>query len=251
MWAVLSDIHANLEALDAVLADVAKHRVSHIFCLGDILGYGPDPIACLQKVSDANWDVVLSGFDDVLACYDPDGYSTTGEASLYWLRRTLDSTCPEDLWLFLNTLPHSHTQGDSLFVHGSPRNPRNEYVFPEDIYNHRKMEKIGARINRYSFAGHTHVPGVFVEPEIAGQQWEYVSPQECFDFYRLNGRKTIVNVGAVGQPLDGNWRASYVLVDGWDVIFRRVEYDVDTTVQKIYAIPELDNFLGDRLREGR
>ena len=61
----------------------------------------------------------------------------------------------------------------------------------------------------------------------------------------------LVNVGSVGQPRDGDWRACYVLVDGWDITFRRVEYDVDATVAKIYAIPELPNFLGDRLREGR
>ena len=76
------------------------------------------------------------------------------------------------------------------------------------------------------------------------------SLQECYGFHRLDGRKTIVNVGSVGSRAMVT-RACYALVDGWDMTFRRVEYDVDATVRKIYGIPELDNFLGDRLREGR
>ena len=76
-----------------------------------------------------------------------------------------------------------------------------------------------------------------------------VSPRRCCG--KLDARKTLVNVGSVGQPRDGDWRACYVLLDGNDIRFRRVEYDIDTTVKKIYAIPDLDNFLGDRLRDGR
>jgi diadenosine tetraphosphatase ApaH/serine/threonine PP2A family protein phosphatase len=78
-----------------------------------------------------------------------------------------------------------------------------------------------------------------------------MSSEELGDAHRLDGRKTICNVGSVGQPRDGDWRACYVLFDGETIRFRRVEYDVDTTVEKIYAIPELENFFGDRLREGR
>ena len=76
-------------------------------------------------------------------------------------------------------------------------------------------------------------------------------PEEVDYVYRLDGRKTLCNVGSVGQPRDGDWRACYVLLDGETIRFRRVEYDIDTTVKKIYDIPDLDNFLGDRLREGR
>ncbi len=112
------------------------------------------------------------------------------------------------------------------------------------------MTKIAALIERYCFCGHTHVPGVFVQPEGAGG-WQFLAPSEIHDFWRFDGRKAIVNVGSVGQQRDGDWRACYVTVEGWDVTFHRVEYDVDATVAKIYALPELDNFLGDRLREGR
>jgi diadenosine tetraphosphatase ApaH/serine/threonine PP2A family protein phosphatase len=251
MWAVLSDIHANLEALDAVLADIAKHSVSQIFCLGDLGGYGPNPVECTGRAFE--WDVTLLGDHDQHALFEPVGFSLPNElvASALWSQNRLNSHGTERHWEFLAKLPRSHAQGDFLFVHGSPRNPLNEYVFPEDIYNQRKMERVGELLKRYCLAGHTHVPGVFAEPAAAGGQWEYIGIQECFGFYRLDGRKSIVNVGSVGQPRDGDWRACYTLVDGWDVTFRRVEYDVETTVQKIYATPELENFLGDRLREGR
>ena len=132
-----------------------------------------------------------------------------------------------------------------LFVHGSPRNHLNEYVFPEDIYNQRKMERIFALVDRYCFQGHTHVPGIFTE------SLQFLSPEEFDYVYRLDGRKTLVNVGSVGQPRDGDWRASYALLDGDTIRYRRVEYDVDTTVRKIRDIDDLDDFLGERLRKGR
>jgi diadenosine tetraphosphatase ApaH/serine/threonine PP2A family protein phosphatase len=249
MWAVLSDIHGNLEALDAVLADVARHPVTHTYCLGDVVGYGPNPVECLERALD--WDVVLLGNHDQAAMFDPDGFGVAAERAIFWTRSQLEVARRGDLWEFLAERPRSHREGDFLLVHGSARNPLNEYVFPEDVYNSRKMNRIGDLLDRYCFCGHTHVPGVFVGPAEGGGEWEFIAPQECWGFYRLDGRKTIVNVGSVGQPRDQDWRACYALVDGWDVTFRRVEYDVDATVRKVHATPDLDDFLGDRLREGR
>lgn len=253
MWAVLSDVHANLEALDAVLADIAKHPVSHIYCLGDVLGYGPNPIECLERA--VAWDVTLLGNHDQCAMFEDSissGMPPTVARSILWTRSVLTTGGRDDLWGFLAARPRSYQPADGfLCVHGSPRNPLNEYIFPEDVYNERKMTRIGELMERYCFCGHTHVPGVFMPQKPPETGWWFLAPEELPGFYRLDGRKTIVNVGSVGQPRDGDWRACYVLVDGWDVTFRRVEYDVDATIRKIYAIPELDDFLGDRLREGR
>jgi diadenosine tetraphosphatase ApaH/serine/threonine PP2A family protein phosphatase len=107
------------------------------------------------------------------------------------------------------------------------------------------MEKIFSLIERHCFQGHTHVPGVFT------QTLNFLSPEEINYEYRLSGEKTMVNVGSVGQPRDGDPRACYVVLDDDTVRFRRVDYPFEKTIQKIYDIPELDNFLGDRLREGR
>ncbi len=249
MFAVLSDIHGNLEALDAVLADIARRRVSAVYCLGDVVGDGPNPIECLDRAM--AWDVVLLGNHDQAAMFDPDGFNLSAERAIFWTRARLEATLRNDLWNFLAERPRTHRESDFLFVHGSPRNPLNEYLFPEDVYSLRKMQRIADLMERYCFCGHTHVPGVFVEPFESGGNWEYFYPPEVNHFWRFDGRKTIVNVGAVGQPRDADPRACYVTVDGWDVTFHRVEYDWPKTRDKIYAIPELDDFLGDRLGEGR
>ena len=148
-------------------------------------------------------------------------------------------------WDFLGELPRTHLEENMLFVHGSARNPLNEYVFPEDIYNKRKLEKIFALIPQYAFQGHTHVPGVFTE------SFNFFSPDELNNEYRLDRNKAMINVGSVGQPRDGDPRACYVVLEDDLVRFRRVEYPFEKTISKIYDIPDLDNFLGDRLRDGR
>ncbi len=248
MKAIISDIHSNLEALQAVLKDIETQDVDEIYCLGDIVGYGPNPRECVDLVMKCR--VVLLGNHDQGAMFDPEGFNPPAERAIFWTRSQLEAPTDarqlkEKRWEFLAERPRSHRENGHLFVHGSARNPLNEYVFPEDIYNQRKMERIFALVERYCFQGHTHVPGVFTENN------QFHSPEEIDYTYKLDGRKTLCNVGSVGQPRDGDWRACYVLLDGDTLRYRRVEYDIDTTVKKIYAVPDLENFLGDRLRDGR
>jgi diadenosine tetraphosphatase ApaH/serine/threonine PP2A family protein phosphatase len=248
--AILSDIHGNLEALRAVLADVGRYPVRDIYCLGDVIGHGgPNPVECLELVMRRM--LTLLGNHDFAAFRDMDSYgSDSARKALQWAAAQVQAPVPSEgvgalrRW-FLDTLPRTWCEGDFLFVHGSPRNPLYEYVFPEDIYNERKLRAIFALVDRYGFVGHTHVPGVFTE------DLQFLAPEEVDYVYRLDARKTLVNVGSVGQPRDGDPRACYVLLDGRTVRFRRVEYDIDATIRKIRAIPELAPFLGDRLRDGR
>ena len=249
--ALISDIHSNIEALTAVLADIRQLGIEEVFCLGDTVGYGPNPRECIDEVMKCG--VCLLGNHDQGALFDPEGFNTGAERAIFWTRSQLEN-CPESpqdgalRWDFLGELPRNHRDGPYLFVHGSARNPLNEYVFPEDIYNRRKMEKIFALVEKHVFQGHTHVPGVFTE------DFRFFSPDEFGDIYRLADEKTMINVGSVGQPRDGDPRSCYVVLEDDptpQVRFRRVEYDLDETIQKIYDIPELDNFLGDRLRDGR
>jgi diadenosine tetraphosphatase ApaH/serine/threonine PP2A family protein phosphatase len=242
MFAVLSDILGNLEALDAVLADIDRHRVSTVYCLGDLVGYGPNPIECIERAM--KWDVVLLGHLDQAVMFNPDGFNASLVRGILWTRSVLESRQRNDLWNFLAERPRSHRKGDYLFVHGSARNPVNEYVFPEDTYNQRKMERIFALVERYCFCGHTHIPGVLVPPVEQTGNCQFFTSEEINNFWRFDERKTIVNVGSVGQPRDGDWRTSYVIVDGCEVTFHRVEYDVNTTRAKINNNPDLDNFLG-------
>lgn len=248
--AIISDIHGNLEALLAVLADAAHHGADRIICLGDLVGYGPDPLECVML--SMAWPVVVQGNFDFAAISRDDlgGWSARAAArSVLWFRTLLHgSDQGRQAESFLAARPLMCGAADLVFVHGTPRNPRNEYVFPECVTNLRKMHRIGESFRRYCFNGHSHVPGVLVEEGPLG--WQYLSPQECCEGYRLDGRKTICNVGSVGKPRDQDWRACYALFDGEWIRFRRVSYDVETTIAKIHANPELDDFLGDMLRLG-
>jgi predicted phosphodiesterase len=246
--AIISDIHSNLEALDAVLEDIAKQDVEAIYCLGDVVGYGPNPRECIDRVMQCQ--VVLLGNHDQGAMFDPEGFNPPAERAIFWTRAQLEApgesrAAREQRWEFLAERPRVHREDNFLYVHGSARNPLNEYVFPEDIYNQRKMERIFALVERYCFQGHTHVPGIFTE------SLQFFSPEEVSGEYQLDGRKTLCNVGSVGQPRDGDWKACYILLDGETIRYRRVPYDIETTIKKIYAVPDLENFLGDRLRDGR
>jgi predicted phosphodiesterase len=245
--AIVSDIHGNLEALDAVLADIAEQNVEEIYCLGDIVGYGPNPRECIDKVM--NFQLVVLGNHDQGALFDPDGFSSGAERAIFWTREQLETATTGEQsarrWDFLAELPRVVRETKHLFVHGSPRNPLNEYVFPEDIYNAKKLEKLFSLIDRYCFQGHTHVPGVFT------QDCRFLHPKEIGGRFAFTGGKVMVNVGSVGQPRDNDPRSCYVILTDEAVEFRRVEYPLETTIQKIYEIPDLDNFLGDRLREGR
>lgn len=253
MKAIISDIHSNLEALQAVLEDIKKHDVSEIYCLGDVVGYGPNPRECVDLVMKCR--VVLLGNHDQGAMFDPEGFNQPAERAIFWTRDQLENAgesrnARERRWEFLAERPRTFRENSMLFVHGSARNPLNEYVFPEDIYNQRKMERIFALVDKYCFQGHTHVPGIFTE-QLPEDVYQFNSPEEIDFVHRLDTRKTLCNVGSVGQPRDGDWRACYILLDDETIRYQRVEYDIDTTVKKIYAVPELENFLGDRLRDGR
>jgi predicted phosphodiesterase len=246
--AIISDIHGNLEALQAVLKDIEARGVSEIYCLGDVVGYGPNPRECVDLVMRCK--VVLLGNHDQGAIFDPDGFNPQAERAIFWTRAQLEDLSEprqirERRWEFLAERPRQVRENGFLYVHGSARYPLSEYVFPEDIYNMKKMERIFALVERYCFQGHTHVPGIFTE------NLQFLSPEDVNSQYKLDGRKTLCNVGSVGQPRDGDWRACYVMLDGETINFIRVEYDVETTIRKVYEIDELDNFLGDRLREGR
>ncbi len=251
--AIISDIHSNLEALEVVLDDLHSQNIEEIFCLGDIIGYGPNPRECIDGVMKHSKLCILGNHDQG-ALFDPEGFNAGAERAIFWTREQLEKPLgdPEEnakRWDFLGELPRSHRDGGFLYVHGSARNPLNEYVFPEDIYNNRKMERIFSLVEKYCFQGHTHVPGVFTH------NLNFYSPDELNYRYELSQEKVLINVGSVGQPRDGDNRACYVILETdppqASITYRRLDYPRERTQAKIYEIPELDNFLGDRLFEGR
>ncbi len=250
MFAIISDIHSNLEALEAVLADIRGRGIERVICLGDVIGYGPDPLPCLDLVR-RSCRITLCGNHDQAVLLEPNNFNIGAERACFWTRQCLegekDARLRHERWQFLGRLPAKHVEDTMLFVHGSPRRPVNEYIFPDDVYtNATKMAHIFERIESVCFVGHTHVPGLFTpEPD-------FYAPDEFSNKVDLgDGEQRIINVGSVGQPRDRDSRACYVVVADNIVEFVRVEYDVKATVAKVNAVSSLDNFLGQRLIDGR
>jgi predicted phosphodiesterase len=257
MLAIVSDIHSNQPALEAVLADIDRREVEQILCLGDVVGYGPQPRECLDLVR-RRADVTLMGNHDFAVLFEPNKFNIGAESACYWTRLQLeeepDETLRAERWDFLGALPVKHTLSvdafgplELTFVHGSPRRPVNEYIFPDDIFNNpNKVAGCFDRFQNVCFVGHTHVPGVFLQTP------DFYSPDELEYVYEVDPkRKALINVGSVGQPRDRDPRASYVLLAAGRVEFVRVEYDVQAVAEKVYANADLDNYLGSRLKEGR
>jgi diadenosine tetraphosphatase ApaH/serine/threonine PP2A family protein phosphatase len=276
MLAVISDIHGNLEALTAVFAEIDRRGIQDVLCLGDVVGYGPDPVACLDMVRRRCRATIL-GNHDFAVLFEPYNFNTGAESAAYWTRRQLQNDDnPEERrerWKYLASLPvrREFQQEGRRYqaVHASPRKPINEYVFPDDIYTNpgkfaALFEKLGTTLPTASnqtpdadngamvcFIGHTHVPGVFT------QQPDFYSPPEVNNkFTFADDEKALVNVGSVGQPRDRDPRSSFAILStppgGSPVVeFVRVEYDAKVTKQKVEATGELDDFLGQRLLEGR
>ncbi|HYF00319.1 MAG TPA: metallophosphoesterase family protein [Planctomycetota bacterium] len=246
--AILSDVHANLEALEAVLEDAEACGCEEIVCLGDLIGYGPNPRQVMRIALD-RFEFTLMGNHEEGILYQPMGFNWKAEASAWWTKDQLRSTRfpgndNEEYWEYLEQMPRYATHGDVLYVHASPLDPTREYVMPEACYNPDFMRLIFSKIKRIAFGGHTHLPGIFFENRPFLEQSKIEGP-----FNVVRG-KYFVNVGSVGQPRDGDTRSSYVVFDGKTVEFRRVEYNYRRTARKIKRIKRLPNALGARLSLG-
>jgi predicted phosphodiesterase len=275
MFAIISDVHSNLAALNTVLADIEQRGVKGIVCLGDVVGYGPNPRECVDLIR-RKCRVCIMGNHDHAVLYEPTNFNAAAERAAYWTRRVLESEPDAEQrnarWEFLGRLPVRAKENDILYVHASPRRPINEYIFPEDVFtNPQKVLANFERLDaRCCFLGHTHQPGVFLDDPY------FDPPNELPDspFFELDEERAIINVGSVGQPRDRDPRASYVIVHPHEdneaanpgsgslleratrcsvdqVEFVRLEYDIEATVKQILAEPELDDMLGHRLYEGR
>lgn len=247
--AIISDIHANSHALRAVLEDIESHGVDQIYCLGDVIGYGPDPRACLEL--SMKFDLNLMGNHEEAVLFEPIGFNPKAKAAIEWTKEQLtlpDAPREENraLWDFVGSMPDRHTEEGVLYVHASPREPIREYIFVADAQNQDKMDEIFAALSEpLCFNGHTHTAGVFTE------NYEFIAPASVNQRYELGDMRVIVNVGSVGQPRDGDPRSSYVIFDGQTIEFRRVAYDVDATIRQFRDHPTLPEYLALRLIEGR
>ncbi|MHC5112749.1 MAG: metallophosphoesterase family protein [Planctomycetota bacterium] len=274
MFAVVSDIHGNLEALETALADIKRRSISRICCLGDIVGYGASPKECLDCIIE-HCEIALCGNHDHAVFYEPCNFNVGAERAAYWTRQVLEDEenkpKRDRRWETLGNMPITHEVGGLLMVHASPRRPVNEYLFPEDVYTNpgkilENFKRLGPS-HKACLVGHTHVPGVFLDDPC------FDPPDELPDLniYTITSdEKAIINVGSVGQPRDRDPRLCYTIVyegdeapDGYElpeveegeyrttIEFIRLEYDIEKSARKIFDTSELDDFLGTRLFEGR
>lgn len=237
--ALFGDIHANLEALEAVLADASQQGVTDYVCMGDIVGYNADPAACLEIVRAMNCPTVKGNHDeDASGMHSLDTMNPVAAAALEWTRQQLS----DEQRVWLNRLRMVRQVSDFTVVHSTLDQPTSwNYV----TNRFDAMSNFAYQFTQLCFHGHTHVPRVYVKnSKVQEVPAESIAIEE--------GSKYFINVGSVGQPRDGDWRASYAILDmeSQMIVFRRVEYDIAKTQQKILAagLPEM---LAERLANGR
>ena len=240
--ALISDIHANLEALEAVLADVARAGADRVACLGDIVGYGSDPCACLDRVRDLGAVAIVQGNHDAYVADDRDvlGFNPLAIEATRWTRRQLG----DERRAWLASLPfEASISPDVVLVHASRPDPEAwSYVrFSDDA-----AETLQQQTETLCCYGHTHTPIAFAL--VSGE----VRELDRSEYDLASGDRWLINVGSVGQPRDGDWRAAWSMLDTaeWTLTRHRVEYDVETCMRKIIdaGLPER---LATRLKLGR
>ncbi|MFC1759136.1 metallophosphoesterase family protein [Planctomycetota bacterium] len=248
MDAVISDIHGNLEALDAVLGAIRQLGANRIICLGDLVCYGPDSLECVRR--SAAWNVVLAGdWDLAMIDHDPTQWNPTINEHIDWVRNQVRAASDSATLLeILGSYRPAFVENGRHFTHGTPNDVR-EWVFPEDIYNPIKLNGIAKQFDTVCVCGHSHIQGVLKRNDQS--EWGFVQPRDGERYELQTGQKTIVTAGSVGQPRDDDPRASFLTIDGDSVTFHRISYNVTVTVDKIRSIPEIDNMHGERLLYGR
>lgn len=259
--ALISDIHSNMAALHAVLRDIEAQGADAIYCLGDVVGYGPQPVEAMSTIMDVCAPgKVIAGNHDHAVVHEPIGFNARARQAVMWTNQQVRSgllslNLPKRRrWKWLCNLPTSFSEEDVLFVHASPRDHLEEYILQEHTRGISLMGEDPKRmlqdnfdlIQRTCFIGHTHRPGV-----VTGDDLKWHEIIELNYSWQIDERKTVINIGSVGQPRDNDPRACYVIFDGESVTWRRVEYDIQSVQQLIFSVEELDDALAHRLEIGR
>lgn len=211
--AILADIHANLQALEAVVADAIEYGCSEFHCLGDVVGYNANPVECLEIVQSLPGSCVMGNHDEAAAGGDSlANFSRVAATSLLWTREQLDQSHKE--WLF--SLRISRQIRRTTLVHATLDSP-SSWAYVRSTGDAELS--LACQRTQICFFGHTHVPGIFVQgaPEMLPVGGGRLT---------MN-KKMFINAGSVGQPRDGDWRAAYLIhdEDSEEVWLRRVEYD--------------------------
>jgi predicted phosphodiesterase len=238
-FAIFGDIHANLEALQAVLADAEAHGVTHFVCLGDVVGYNANPHECVEVVRGLGCPVVKGNHDEQASLTEElGGFNPLAEEAINWTRRHLN----EEDKVWLRELKMVRQVRDFTIVHATLDTPQKwGYVF-------NQLDAAASFNYQYTnicFYGHTHAPRAYIrDGSVKSQVLDKLAIE--------SGKKYFINCGSVGQPRDGDWHAAYCLYSPVEqlVELRRIEYDIWTAQDKIVAAG-LPQRLADRLALGK
>jgi diadenosine tetraphosphatase ApaH/serine/threonine PP2A family protein phosphatase len=238
-FAIFSDIHSNLEALEAVLADACERKCTHFVCLGDVVGYNANPSECVKHIRELDCPVVKGNHDEQASLQESsEDFNELAEFAIRWTRDNL--TDQDKQWL--RDLPLQRRVHDFTIVHATLDTPGQwGYVFN----NLDAAASFTYQRTTVCFFGHTHVPMVFIRDEgVRRERTEHVRIEAA--------RKYFINMGSVGQPRDGNWRAAYCIYDTENKLVEllRVKYDL-AAVQKKITKAGLPQLLAERLAIGR
>ncbi|MCX5996044.1 MAG: metallophosphoesterase family protein [Chloroflexi bacterium] len=240
-YLIIADIHSNLEAFEAVLEDAQNHGgFGHTWCLGDVVGYGPDPAACIKLLKQLDPVCVCGNHDSAaVGKIDVGDFSSEAARANRWTAGQLSAEDRE----FLSGLPDLLVEDDFTIVHGSPRQPVWEYI----SHSFTAADNFRYFATRFCLVGHTHVPFLFEHDgaEVSG------SVLRDGDVLVMGDNRLIINPGSVGQPRDREPRASYLIFDADEMMLRnyRVTYDVTATQEKMERA-DLPDFLVSRIAWG-
>jgi len=228
--AIIADVHSNLEALEAVLRHAeCENALGQVWCLGDIVGYGPDPAACIALLRRFDLRCVPGNHDHAaIGLLPTDDFNRDAAAAAHW---TAGQLSPEERH-YLESLPHVVQERDFTLVHGTLRWPIWEYLdSPDAALAHLQRQQ-----TPFGLVGHTHVPMLLVADEKAKDGCE-INYLEDGTTVKLADRRLVINPGGVGQPRDGDRRASYAVydADARTVTLHRLEYDIAATQRKMEA----------------
>lgn len=235
--AIFSDIHSNLEALEAVLEDMESQSITHRICLGDIVGYSADPSECVKEIISLDCSALKGNHDEEATSQSSlENYNDLARESLFYSRENLDASQKD----YLSSLPYQLELSDSTFVHSCLYQPQN-WIY---VLSYREASlNFENQSTPVAFCGHTHYPLIF----------ENNTPLRAYHTVKkmkLNKRRRyLINVGSVGQPRDGDNRSCYGIYSPDDGVFefRRVTYDIEKTAAKIIRAG-LSPILAARLR---
>ena len=241
--AIISDIHANIEALEAVMADISQQKIDEIVCLGDIVGYGANPNECIKLVKKSCPLCILGNHDAAaVGLLSTEHFNVHAKIAIDWTVENLD---PDGASL-LRSLPLKENKVSQTFVHATPYEPNMWYYITsleEAAFNFQFFD------TSFCFVGHTHIPIIIV---LENEKEVYVHQGSGISFGDLKQTRFLINVGSVGQPRDRNPLSCYGILDTDAQIFscQRIAYDIAKTQNKMRKI-KMPDFLISRLKDGR